>query len=419
MKQFLLGKQENATSQSYIWNTLGGVLNAGQSALILMVISRTNSANDAGIFSIAYAVACLALTIGNFGMRSYQATDIENKFNFRAYLFSRIISDIGMLLYIIYYVARGRWFLNYSIDKCIVIVALGLSKMIDSVEDVFHGKYQKYGRLDIAGRCLATRFILMLGSFAIGLIITNNLVISSICALLVSLCYFIYTTLVVNPMFDNIIDGDCSKSVWKLYRDCLPLFLGSFLAIYIANAPKYAIDEFGTDVEQANFNYIFMPVYVVSLLNGFLFQPILTGMAYDYDNKNYKSFMKKLLRQILIIISLVLCVILGGYLLGIPVLNIFYNADLFDYKKSFMILLIGSGFLAMEGYFQAILTIMRRQKWLVIGFSISALAALILARPVVLNYGVLGASVLYAGIVMVQMLVFLTVFVVFWRRRNV
>ncbi|MCQ2081345.1 MAG: lipopolysaccharide biosynthesis protein [Lachnospiraceae bacterium] len=418
MKQFLLGKQENATSQSYIWNTLGGVLNAGQSALILMVISRTNSPSDAGIFSIAYAVACLALTIGNFGMRSYQATDIENKFNFRAYLFSRIISDIGMLLYIIYYVIKGIVFLDYPIDKCVVIVTLGLSKMVDSIEDVFHGKYQRMGRLDIAGRCLATRYILMIGSFSMSLIISKNLIISSVCSFAISLIYFIYTTCLVNPTLEDNFGMNISKSIWSLFKDCLPLFLGSFLAIYIANAPKYAIDEFGTDVEQANFNYIFMPVYVVSLLNTFLFQPIITGMAHDYEERNYTSFMKKFFRQVLVIITLVLCVILAGYLLGIPVLNIFYNAELEEYKSSFMILLIGSGFLAMEGYFQAILTIMRKQQWLVIGFLISALSALVLAKPIVLKQGVKGASMLYTGIVMVQMIVFLIMFTWFWRTKT-
>lgn len=415
MKQFLLGKQENATSQSYIWNTLGGVLNAGQSALILMVISRTNSTNDAGIFSIAYAVACLALTIGNFGMRSYQATDIEDKFNFRTYLISRIISDLGMLLYITYYIIKGMVFLDYPIDKCVVIVTLGLSKMVDSVEDVFHGKYQRLGRLDIAGRCLATRYILMIGSFSTGLIISSDLIISSVCSFVISLLYFIYTTCLINPNLEDNTEENISKSMWSLFKDCLPLFLGSFLAIYIANAPKYAIDEFGTDVEQANFNYIFMPVYVVSLLNTFLFQPIITGMAHDYEERNYAFFLRKFYRQIFVIVSLVLCIILVGYWIGIPILNIFYNAKLEEYKSSFMILLIGSGFLAMEGYFQAILTIMRKQQWLIIGFLISAVSALLLARPIVLKRGVMGASMLYTGIVMVQMIVFLIMFTWFWR----
>lgn len=418
LRKFLLGRNENVLSQSYIWYSIGGVLNAGQSALILMVISRTNSANDAGIFSIAYAVACLALTIGNFGMRGYQATDIENKFNFRTYLISRIISDVGMLLYIIYYVIKGVAFLNYPTDKCLVIVILGLSKMVDSIEDVFHGKYQRLGRLDIAGRCLATRYILIIGSFSMSLIISRDLVISAACSFSVSLIYFIYTTCLVNPTLEDNIETKFSKSIWRLFRDCLPLFSGSFLAIYIANAPKYAIDEIGTDVEQANFNYIFMPVYVVSLLNTFLFQPIITGMAHDYEERNYASFLKKFYRQILVIVSLVLCIILVGYWLGIPVLNIFYNAKLEEYKSSFIILLIGSGFLAMEGYLQAILTIMRKQQWLVIGFLISAVSALLLARPIVLKRGVMGASMLYTGIVMVQMIVFLIMFTWFWRTKT-
>ena len=72
----------NIIKASYFWNTLAGLLNAGQSVVILMVISRINGLEDAGIFSIANAIASLMLTVGNFGMRNYQVTDINEKYSF-------------------------------------------------------------------------------------------------------------------------------------------------------------------------------------------------------------------------------------------------------------------------------------------------------------------------------------------------
>ncbi len=427
LKDFLIGDALTASKQSYIWYSIGGLLNACQSAILLFVISRTNSQDDAGVYSIGYAIACLAITVGSFGMRNYQATDLNHKHSFKTYLTSRIITDIAMMLVVLFYIIRGTVFLNYSLDKCLVILFLGLLKVVDSFEDVWHGFYQNRGRLDVAGKCMTSRYVLMIGAMVIVLVVCNNLVWASAISFIVSLLYFIYTTILVYPeikndFWENRNLGDNSlinnKEISELLKECFPLFAGCFLAIYMANAPKYAIDELRPSTEQALFNYIFMPVYVVNVLNTFIYQPMLTTMASSYEIKDFKKFIKLFFRQIGIIFFLVLAVLIGGYLLGIPVLSIFYNTDLTELKMPFMFLLIGSGFLGMEGYLQAIITVMRKQKFLLIGFGISAVLALLLSRPAVIKWGIMGASLLYSGIIMLQMLVFIIIFLIIWKRKE-
>lgn len=416
--RFLLkSKTEHSDKSSFFWYSLGGLFNAGQSALLLMVISRTNSPEDAGIYSIGYAIACLALTVGNFGIRNYQATDVNHRYSFENYFSVRVITDFFMLLVVVVYMIRGFLYLGYSQEKCIVILLLGLLKIVDSIEDVFHGMFQCQGRLDIAGKCMATRLILMLITFSISLSFSHNLVISALIAFAFSLAYFIIITYNVFPMFNEkfrirVFDRDN----YRVCIECISLFAGSFLAIYIANAPKYAIDEFCTEIEQAQFNYIFMPVYVVNVLNSFIYQPVLTKMALYYEKKDKKKFLSLFVKQIIIILGLVISILLVGYLLGIPILNIFYNTDLNELKGPFMILLIGSGFLATEGYIAAILTIMRKQNWLLIGYVSSAILALLFSRRVILQNGIMGAACLYSGIVFVQMLIFSILFLIFYKK---
>ena len=426
MKSFLLGSKEKTSTQSYIWYSIGGLLNACQSAILLMVISRTNSQDDAGVYSIGYAIACLALTVGSYGMRNFQATDVNHKYSFKTYLTSRIITDAAMICVILFYIIKGTLFLDYSRDKCLVIIFLGLLKTVDSFEDVWHGFYHNRGRLDVAGRCMTTRYILMMGVMALSLAVSHNLVLSSAVSFAVSLLYFIYTTILVYPEIknDNASENDLDKNdkinnvqILSLLRECFPLFAGGFLALYMANAPKYAIDELMPPADQAMFNYIFMPVYVVNVLNTFIYQPMLTTMASSYEIKDYKRFIKLFFRQIGIIFLLVLAVLIGGYLLGIPVLSVFYNTNLTDLKLPFMILMVGSGFLGMEGYLQAIITVMRKQNLLLIGFSISAVLAFLLSRPAVIRWGIMGAAMLYSGIIMLQMLVFIVLFTILWRKR--
>ena len=416
MKKFLTGNPNNILRDSYIWNTIGGLLNAGQSALLLIVISRTNPVEDAGIFSIAYAIASLTITMGKYGMRNFQATDVKKKYDYGVYVSSRRITVALMLLLTGYYIVKGIFGLGYSVDKCIVILMMGMLKMVDAIEDVVHGMFQQKGRLDIGAKSMATRYILMLVIYGISLCVTHNLVISTTVSFFVSIAYFVMTTMLVyrelkEPLHISFAD----KRVYSLLAECFSLFTGGFLMIYIANAPKYAIDEYMNESVQACFNYIFMPVYVISVLNTFIYQPVLTKLAICFNERDYKGFWRLFIRQLGIIFGLIAIVLLGGGFLGISVLSILYNTDLSAYKIPFMILLLGGGFLAASGYLSVVVTIMRKQNWLMIGYVSAAIIALATARPLVLSMGAMGAALLYANIVFGQMIIFGVIFAVFYR----
>ena len=60
MRSFVLGKKENIKKDSYIWNTIGGLINAFQSVIILMVLTRSLDMEYAGIFTIAVNTGLLS-----------------------------------------------------------------------------------------------------------------------------------------------------------------------------------------------------------------------------------------------------------------------------------------------------------------------------------------------------------------------
>ena len=57
------------------WNTVAVSADALQSTVILSAIAYKLGIENAGIFSIGYALANLAATIGRYGGRNYQVTD--------------------------------------------------------------------------------------------------------------------------------------------------------------------------------------------------------------------------------------------------------------------------------------------------------------------------------------------------------
>ena len=75
------------------------------------------------------------------------------------------------------------------------------------------------------------------------------------------------------------------------------MFANSFAGIYVLNAPKYAIDTYGTDRLQAMFGYIIMPATVIVLFAQFVFMPFLNKLKKLYADKQMKEF-KKIARNI-------------------------------------------------------------------------------------------------------------------------
>ena len=84
IKAFLLN-DEKIERDSFIWNMAGSMLMAFQSVIMLMILTRTLGLKDAGIFTIAYANANLFLTVGKYGMRYFQISDMKGQFSFVNY----------------------------------------------------------------------------------------------------------------------------------------------------------------------------------------------------------------------------------------------------------------------------------------------------------------------------------------------
>ena len=73
----ILEKTKNANRSSYIFNAVNAIISALQNPIILLVITRTNGVYDAGVFSIAFAIATLMLYVGLYGLRRFQSSDMN------------------------------------------------------------------------------------------------------------------------------------------------------------------------------------------------------------------------------------------------------------------------------------------------------------------------------------------------------
>ena len=301
---------------------------------------------------------------------------------------------------------------GYSTEKTVIVFVMCLLKSVDAAEDVYHGLYQQQGRLDIAAKLQTIRMVGTILSFAAGLIVFRNLLTALILATVVSAVLVFGLIAVTLPEFQDktassITGAEARKKTVGLLKICFPLFAGTFLSFYIGNAPKYAIDKLLSEEVQACYGFISMPVFVINLLNGFIYQPILNKLAVDWSMGKKADFIKKVVRQFACVVGITVAAVAGGYLLGIPVLSILYNTDLKGYRMDLIILLLGGGMLALSGFLVIVLTIMRKQRNTIFGYALIAVLAYLFSEVFVRRYEVRGASMLYLDLMSGLTLIFL------------
>lgn len=378
-----------------LWNTASGMINAGQSAVILIFISACLGVEAAGVFSIAYAVANLLMTIAKYGIRNYQVTDVMEKYTFQEYFAMRLVTTVGTFVFLLFYLWYKYQFGGYSLEKVVIVCLIVVWKFVDAIEDVYYGMYQQRGRLDIGAKAYTIRLLFSTVVYCILIVCGGSMQAATGIMLLLSiLCAWavIRYSLSNFKLHNQKLSG---KNVLKLLYEGLPLCIGTSLSIYIGNLPKYLIDSYMDEKVQAYFGFIMMPAFVIVVLNNFIYQPIIRGLAELWESGKKQQFTGRILKQYIIVLGLTGIVVVAGALLGIPVLSLLYSVDLSAYKAEFIILLIGGGLYALASFIMVPITIIRFQKCIAVGYVLASVVSFLLGRYLVINHGIFGASVLY------------------------
>lgn len=390
----------------YVWNTAAGLVNAAEAVVMSMIVTRMTGLADAGMLTMAFAIGNLMLPIGKFGVRNYQVTDVDNMFSFFTYLTARFVTVSAMMIAICGYLGYAAAGLKHNSNKIGIIFAVCMIYLVEALEDVIWGYYQQRDRLYAGARMFCLRWLGILLFFPVILYISRDLKDTLLWCFLLSTVIFLILLRLSYPRFCSEEDRLSSlvrkkidfAQIVQLLKAVLPLFGISFLALYENNMPKYAIDAHMTDEIQACYGFVAMPVFVIGLLNNFIYQPTLVPMAVEWEQGQVDKFRKRIGRQIIIIGALAIVCMAGAYLLGIPVLSMLYHTDLTEYKRELMILLLASAFLALSGYQSVVLTIMRCQKALLLPHVIVALMAAVSLPAVVSRYGTMGAAICYMAL---------------------
>ena len=132
----------------------------------------------------------LMLYIGQYGIRKFQSSDIDEKYQFSDYYAMRIITCGMMMVASLIYCTYGVIFKDYKMDKFLIIVLLCVLKCIQAFADVLHGRMQQLERLDVAAKASTIRVVFETLVYIFMLIVTQNLLIATMSCVFASICVF-------------------------------------------------------------------------------------------------------------------------------------------------------------------------------------------------------------------------------------
>ena len=382
---------------NYLWNLLGSVSSALISTLLLLIASRELGATQSDIFSIVYSISQQLIIIGLFQVRNYQATDVSGRISFTDYFFSRIITILLMLLSASVFL----FFQKYSLEKTLIYIFIILYRACDAFSDVYQGQLQQNRRSDLAGKILFFRSIIAIVNFFIILIITESLVITSFGIFLVNALLTIILDIPI--LRESRITGPIKfekntiSSTFLILKQCFPLFLNGFIITYIFTEPKLVIDQLlSRDIfasgMQRNFNILFMPTFILNLLF-IILRPMITELSYDWENKKFDIFNKKVKNISKVLLFFGIITIIFSYFVGTFLLSFVFGVDLNSYSIELVVLILAGLFNVFATMIDNLMTIFRRQKLLLPVYIITFIFSKILNYPMIFSFGISGAAI--------------------------
>lgn len=392
--------------KQFIWNMLGSGIYSLATVIFVMLAKRLVGEEAGAKFYMAFTTGQMLLTIGYFEIRPFHVTDVKQQYKAKEYFGFRVISSAAMLACAvvvgIVYVVNGK----ADAAGFMLIITMCILKMFDGIADVFEGEFQRNDRIDISGMSMAFRTMAIMAVFSIIAWVTRNIYAASAAAAVTGLAGTAVVAVVWSRWFEPLSVSFDREKMKSLFRSTILLFIGSAMCMWLWNGTKYVVEWTLTDRDTLAYGIVFMPTMVINLGSSFVFKPMLTTLARHYEQGEYKAFAKLVAILVATAVGITVVTLGAGAWLGIPVLSWLYDIELAPYKSVMLVLIAAGGFNAVSILFYYALTVMRLQKEIFAGYTITFVVSIILPIVMVKAMGIAGAGTSYLIVMMLLTVLF-------------
>ena len=305
------------TKSNFVWNAVGNITYMMCQWLITVLVPILGGFGDAGILSVAMSVSATCQTIGMFGIRNFQVSDVEGKYHNSCYVGLRAITcGAAIVACLVFSLVSG-----YHFNQVIAILLFMTFRLAETYSDVLHGIAQKNGRLYIGGISFFIKGVGLLVSFLVAFLLSKN----NLNAGLLAMTAFSCATVVLYdlPQVRKIADFRLTDSLGgcgRLALETLPLCIYLFLYSAIFTLPKLILGDVSGESILGAYSSIYAPAMLLQAASTYLYTPFATNfgdLRQKGDKKAFRSLLLKIVIAILIMsaVVLVMALLLGEFAL--------------------------------------------------------------------------------------------------------
>ena len=347
------------TSRDFMWNSIGLGAWGMVFPLLTIIVTQLVGLELAGMFSLAFVTATLLMIIANYGVRTFQVSDLDESHSFSDYQVSRWITCAAMIIIgLLYCNVRG-----YTGDMFLISIGVYLYKMIDGLADVYEGRLQQMDKLYLAGISQTIRSVSVLVVFSLFLLITRNLGGASIAMGVTAIISFVLVTAPLALLETPGSRRASFASIKRLFIECAPLFVALFLYAFIDNMPKFMMEGVLTYDNQLFFNALYFPAQAILMTVGLIYKPLLVKMAAAWADVEHRNRFDLFIVVMVVVILAITGV--GAFLMnwiGIPIMSFLYGTDFEPYRQLALIMLAAGGVTGIIDFLYQVITVLRKQK---------------------------------------------------------
>lgn len=401
------------TKRDYLWNSVGMGIWGSQFPILTIVATQLAGVELAGMFSMAFVTANLLLYVGNYGVRTYQVSDIDEDHSFNDYQLHRALTCVVMLLVgWLYGHVRG-----YGATMSLICLGCYLYRATDALADVYEGRLQQMDKLYLAGISQMLRVVASTIAFAVTLFVSRSVGAASVAMAVGSAALVVIVSI---PMAKFETERSMRlklKEVVAIFRKCAPLFAALFLYSLVDNIPKFVMEGILSYDNQLYCNVMYFPAHAIVMATGIIYKPQLVRLTNIWNDPNQRGRFNVVIAAMCGVIALITAVVAGfmGWL-GIPILSFLYGVDFEQFRPLVLLMVLSGGFSAAIEFFCQIIAVLRQQLSILPLYLVGLVVALVASNVLINALGLAGTVYTYISVTALLVVMLVARYVSIWRR---
>jgi len=388
-------------SQTVIHSIGAFVLMFGQ-WLISVLLVRLGGYEDAGLFSLAMSISNVFAYFANYGIRTYQISDVKGEFTQNQYqITSWVTIAASYVLCFGYFLLAG----SYSIlEKAAILLYLSYSN-VNSFSDILFGRLQLDGHLEINGFSNILRGSLCFAVFLGAFLLTRRM--------LPSLAVMVCATALVVVLFDcRFYRRLCGKvfqrraepvaAIAVLLRRSLPLMAANVIPLIATAVPRRTIQQMLGTTMLGYFSSLFTPTVAITTLVPMLLQSALPEFSALWKQGERVKLLRLTACYYGVVALLVAAALGASAVMGRWALSIVFGSEILEYFPLFYWAILATGCNAVTMVSNNLLISMRKNRAVTISVVAAAGVSAAVSAPLVMRFGITGGALALIAAYLVQ-----------------